>query len=534
MSESGCLIETARKLSESRLWTLQRNFYERQGVKAWNKGPVPHYITNNSFIAASYARVVRGLLTDLVRAGAVDARAPVHIVELGAGAGRFGFLFIKHLLDLLSRRDLGVQFRYVMTDLAAKNLEFWRGHERLQDLYARGLLDLARFDAERDREIVLEKSGTVLSAETVKNPLVVIGNYVFDTLTFDAFRVQRGVLQESRASLRSERVEEPDLEDPELLLRLKVEYEHVAVADDCYPDQPVWNAILADYRARLGDTSVAFPVGALRCLQNLLALSGGRLALLTADKAFNRMDELLWRGDPEPVKHGSFSLTANFEAMGRYFEAHEGLAMHTSTRQAGLEVAFFARVPEVALPETRLEFTEAIDTFGPIDFFTLRENLSMGETAPLKACLDVLRLSRWDHRTLCDLSDAMLAQLAKASDSLKREVRIMLTQVWEHYYPIGGTRDLPFVMGRFLYRLEHYREAMGFYRESLRLFGEDSMTHYNIALCHYYLREREAAVEHLERSLAIDPSNGFARNWRLQVESEMSESGVFFAADVSG
>ena len=525
------VIERGCRLSESRLWALQRGYYDSLGVTAWNKGPVPHYITNNSYIAWSYARVVRAFLVDLERSGAYDASEPVYIVELGAGAGRFGYMFVRHLLDLTERRGLGVRFCYVMTDFAPKNLAFWRDHERLRDLHARGVLDLARFDAERDESITLEKSGRVLSRESMKNPLVVVGNYVFDTLTFDAFRVSRGQLMESRISLRSERADEPDLDDPGLLARLQVSYEHVPVEGDYYPDKPFWNAILADYQARLGDTSIAFPVGAFRCIENLLHLSNDRLMLLSGDKAFNRMDELLWRPDPEPVKHGSFSLTANFEAMGRLFEAQGGTALHTSTRQAGLEVALFARVPEVPLQETRVDFVEIVDGFGPIDFFTLKENLAPGESPPLKLCLDLVRLSRWDQRVLYDLAEGMYAQITGASDILKRELRIAMSQVWELFYPIGDTMDLPFVLGRILYRLEHFRESLLLYRESLRLFGEDAMTHYNIALCHHHLREREAALEHLERSLAIDPNNSHARSWLLQVRSEMSESGVFLVGD---
>lgn len=528
MSEGGCVIERGKRLSESRLWALQRGFYANQGVTAWNKGPVPHYITNNSYIAHAYAVLARAILIDLERAGALDTSEPVHIVELGAGAGRFGYLFVRHLLELSERRGLGVRFRYVMTDFAGKNLEFWRTHERLAGLYDQGVLDLARFDAERDTRIVLEKSGVVLSRETTKNPVIFIGNYVFDTLTFDAFRVTRGVLNESLVTLRSTHAEEPDLDDPGIIGRLEVAYEHVAIEGDYYPERPVWNAILADYRQRLGDTSISFPVGALNCLEKLTDISAGRLALISADKAHNRLDELLWRNDPEPVKHGSFSLTANFEAMGRWFEAQGGLALHTSTREASLEISCFALLPETPLGETRTTFVEAIDTFGPVDWFTMRHNLSLTDAMPLKLCIDLVRLSRYDHRLLCDLSEGMFPKISGVSDTVKRELRVTLSAVWDLYYSIGGSRDMPFVMGRFLYRLEHYRESIAFYRESLRLHGDDAMTHYNIALGHYYLREREKALEHLVRSLEIDPGNSFARSWKLQIESEMSESGVFF------
>lgn len=51
-------------LSQSLLWKLQRNFYNRWGVDAWRMGIVPHYITSNPFVAGAYARLALGFLRD--------------------------------------------------------------------------------------------------------------------------------------------------------------------------------------------------------------------------------------------------------------------------------------------------------------------------------------------------------------------------------------------------------------------------------------------------------------------------------------
>jgi tetratricopeptide (TPR) repeat protein len=528
----GCLVESHRRLSESLLWKLQRAFYEQRGVEAWNKGTVPHYITNNSFIAWTYARVLRGVLTDLERSGLANVEQPVYIVELGCGAGRFSYLLLKHLTELTARRGNRLRFCYVMTDLVAKNLDFWQRHERLRPFYEQGVLDLASFDAERDSTIRLQRSGVELCAATLANPLIVLGNYVFDTLTFDAFRVQNGVMQQSLVALRSSREAEPDLDVPELLTRLTTEYEHSLVEGDYYPDKPVWNQLLNAYAGELGDTSIAFPVGALRCIDRLMELSGGRLLLMSADKAFNRVDELLWRDDPAPVVHGSFSLTANFEAMGRYFHAlGPALTLFSSPRPAGLQMTLqVALAQHEQLTETRLEFVEAVDGFGPMDFFTFKDGYQLNPGTSLKHFVDLLRLSQWDHRTMCELSETMFDKVGEASDAVKRQLRYTLSQVWSYYYPIGDVHDVAFCIGRFLYRLEHYRESLLFYHESLRQFGEHTTTHFNIGLCHFFLRERAQAIEHLERSLQLDVSNAGARSWLLQIRAELAEVPDHFAS----
>lgn len=39
------VLESGSPLSRSMLWSLQRQFYEENGVDAWAKGIVPNYVT---------------------------------------------------------------------------------------------------------------------------------------------------------------------------------------------------------------------------------------------------------------------------------------------------------------------------------------------------------------------------------------------------------------------------------------------------------------------------------------------------------
>lgn len=58
----------------------------------------------------------------------------------------------------------------------------------------------------------LTHAGTELSAETLRNPPVVICNYVFDTLTQDAFRVKDGTIGQGMVTVKSA---EPDADTRE-------------------------------------------------------------------------------------------------------------------------------------------------------------------------------------------------------------------------------------------------------------------------------------------------------------------------------
>src|SRR5262252_4344979 len=99
-------LETDVPLSQSVIWRLQREFYNQRGLKIWTEDLLPQYITNNPFIAEIYARIVFGFFSDCNRRGAdgseaISPRSPLRIVELGAGPGKFSYLFLRNLTALL-------------------------------------------------------------------------------------------------------------------------------------------------------------------------------------------------------------------------------------------------------------------------------------------------------------------------------------------------------------------------------------------------------------------------------------------------
>jgi len=261
-SESGFIVEENVRLSRSCLWNLLRGFYEKEGVAAWSEGTIPWRITNNAFIAAAYARVVHAYLGDLADRGPAagyDPARPVHVLELGAGTGRFGFLFIRTLLSLLGPLRKGApKVRYVLTDIAEKNMKFWSHHPKLAPLVAAGVLDFAIFDAGVDGSITLRLSGETLSAGTAGNPLVAIANYVFDSLPQDVFRTVGGALLEDRVTLISPR-EENDPGDVSIIERVDLRYLTVP-ADDVTTAGERLGETLQTLLERFGVTGRIVPV----------------------------------------------------------------------------------------------------------------------------------------------------------------------------------------------------------------------------------------------------------------------------------
>src|SRR5260370_36407773 len=110
-AQTPLVLERDVPLSQSLIWKRQREFYVQRGLRAWTEDLVPNFLTNNPFIAEIYARIVFDFLNDCSDPGPGKSRspspqAPLRILELGAGPGKFSYLFLRHLTTLLRAKNI--------------------------------------------------------------------------------------------------------------------------------------------------------------------------------------------------------------------------------------------------------------------------------------------------------------------------------------------------------------------------------------------------------------------------------------------
>ena len=493
--QSSHILEQNQRLSHSLLWKFQRQFFERQGVEAWNQGTVPHYMTSNPFIANAYGKVVFGFLRDWYSVNgddsALDLSQPVYIIELGAGSGRFAYHFLKKFFAVFHHSPLSaIPVKYVLTDFVERNLQFWRTHPFLQPYFEQGVLDLAHFDLASDDQLTLQYSGDRLTPETLNHPPIVLANYVFDSIPQDVFSLKQGQLYETLVSLSTHQAN-PDRSDPNLLDRLDVTYEDSPITPDYYDDTDL-NAVLAHYRQHLNDTTILFPIVALQCIRNLRRLSGDRLLLISGDKGYSHEAALLNRSNPGISRHGHcFSLMVNHHAIGQCFRHWGGRFLNTPHRHNSLNVcAFLLGHPPSGYGETELAYRTAIEQLGPDDFFTLKKIIEQHyDTLTFPEILAYLRASGWDSKIFFGCFPALIRQVNSASKSLQQDLSRTIDNIWDTYYPIGEKQDLAFHLAMLLYKMKDYPKTLVYLHHSLRLYGDHPTTLYNINLCHYHLRQ---------------------------------------------
>ncbi len=485
-------VEEPRLFSQSLIWDLQRRFYERHGIEAWGEGRIPFGISTSPHIAAAYARVVFGFLRDW--APALNGQEPVYIVELGAGSGRLGFNFLRAMAQFFDESVLkDVKFTYVLTDLVEKNVAFWEQHESLRPFVEQGRLDFARFDVANDRSLRLRASGKVLEPGAIANPVVLVANYLFDSIPQDLFSVEDGEIFAVTVGLTSLE-EERDIADPELITRIQMEYDREKADPGFYGDEAS-RRILAFYREALDGTIVTFPQTALRCVDTFREMSGGQLLLLSGDKGDHRLEDYQGRDLPSLTLHDTgFSITFNYNALSRYFEDLGGEVLSTSFRATSLNIlAFVLGAP--ATTETRQAFHDFIDLNSPDDNYTGLISAEQNQDISLVELMAVVRMKRYDHHAFLLVWPQFSKKLQGMPEAAIPEIRQMVARVWANYFELGEKHNLPFHLGVLLAAIGDYAGSVAFFERSLQRSPGHTTTLFNLANSLMHLGQRERAFE---------------------------------------
>ena len=587
------------------------DFYDKQGIKSWSKGIVPSFVTSNAFIGKSYARVIAGYISDLCRSrsrtnngigiGIIDPMEKLYIVELGSGSGKLAFYVLRELEEIKKRINVNDdgdgdgdgdveasliamldQIVYVLTDFTESNIKFWEGHEALLPFVQQGRLDFARFEAEKDDCISLRVSGKVLAKGQVKNPVVVIGNYLIDTLSQDIFQVENGVLKEGLVSVHMQEVasesdrEMDDTNGDRTMCSIQNEYKYQKIEnqiEEYYKNrvQPCDELHLArmlewyqEYFApganpsknhshkTLDGASLLIPIGFIKALRTLTDLSSGRALIITGDKGASNPNRFRGLTDPHIAYHGSFSVMANFHAIQLYCINRGGFALMSDQDEVSLMVNAFVltgdeKESSSSLPPStstslddndigssnskagyqnlRNAFEDHINSFSPNDFYLMQRSMKEEARNPsLFSIVSLLKLSNWDCELFFKFRDNIISQIPRATIGTKSDFEGGSKKIWNNYYHLDSVKDVAFELGRVMFGLHCWEEALEFYQSSVDVCGEHHITHHNMGLCYSSLKKYEEAIACFTKSLELNPDYEKAAIWIEKIKDEKMAS----------
>ncbi|MDF1796191.1 MAG: tetratricopeptide repeat protein [Coxiellaceae bacterium] len=520
MTDQPVTIENQQRFSQSILWELQRDYFDKEGINAWVK-QVPFYVTSNPFIANCYANIAVSFVKDWLRLHPESVEHPFYFMELGTGSGMFSFYVMKTIHELCQQLNLHeVKIVYVMTDFTQNNLVYWQDHPALQYYLDNGLLDFAIFNLENDDEIKLTQSDKILSKKELANPLMICGNYIFDTVSHDAFSVENGDIKESLVTLKTNHA---NMQDGKPLEWDEVDITHHTKACDLanYYDDSIFNQVLQSYQGRLKNTNFLIPIAGLRTIRKLARDCDGKMLLISSDKAYSHIDELEGLNHPSLAFHGSFSMMVNYDAIAQYFKFQDGDVIMQSHRK-GLKTNVFTLGAHFSeLPETKRAIERHVQGVGPSDYFVYHRHISDSYTN-LQA--DILashmNFACWDPYMFHRLSPRINEVLGQADAATRQYLTDGMAKIEANYYYMPASHDTMFDIGIFFHTTKDYRTALNFYEKSEQLFGEQFNLFFNKALCKYYLGESAQALALFKQALILDPNSEQVKEWITFVETE--------------
>lgn len=525
------VLQGARPLSKSVIWEVARDFFERLGVDAFAQGSVPFMLTSGPILARRYAQVIEGFVADCLagRQGPIDPDQPLYIVEIGAGTGRLAFMIMRHLAEAAIAP---MRVVYVLTDMAAANVEFWGQRKELQQFVDQGRMDFGVYEAGSDSPIHLEHAGIDLVPGSVANPMMGISNYLFCAMPQDLYSVLGDELREEHVAILTH---DPDLDTstPDFFRKIMFATAHAPVKPDRYDGgrlDRVLRAAGASYAG--GKERFAFGPLIIRALDSLLELSSNRICILIGERAMQSFAEV---DDDEPGAATTAYSPGALLAMGIHGSSVsvpvDAEVIRIAAEDAGAEfLVQTAESPQILVSAilagdaggpgsaARTNFERAFDETAVDDLVVTVKAATMAvNIGVVDSIFAAIRTSSYDPYTLVRLYPALEALLPEATDVQKNELERIGARVYELSYPLEEVSDLAFGIGSLLGIAGRFEAALEFYAKSRSDRGPRPQVSYDAALCLLQLDRTEHALALLDEAIALDPDYEAAKVIRERV-----------------
>lgn len=491
------------RFSGSPIWQQQRDFFKSQGVDAERLNIVPHYVTSPPMMAHTYIEMLFAFWLDNQLNETLNPDEPLYIVELGAGSGVLSHALLTQLFERLPLSPFKhLKPILIVTDLVQANLDFARSHFKLAPYVASRQVDFALLDAEWFSEIPLQHSGITLSHQNLRNPLAVIANCVFDSLTQDLICVHHGKVFEGFLGLTNIANENPLLQSPIYDWRPLVESKR-------YPEQ-----LLNYYLRNINSNPILIPTGAINSIDHSRALSALPLMVLSADRGVSHLSQLRQQSEPEFPRHGSFSLPVNYHALGLLAKS-AGAKAHVYQHQddgLALSTLVYGRpLTGDRFPHTQQAFNRSIEEFNSNDAYLLTRTMeTLGHQLTPEQMLAQLRLSRWDYRILDLFFPSLLQQLYYLAPNKRSHWKQAIQHIWQRYYPLGDTVEPCYQIGILAAALGIWGLSNTCFRAGIELHHhlkislfDQGIFYFNLALCCLQLGEFNLAEGYIKQALSF-------------------------------
>gem|GEM_PF-2945133 len=492
------------RLSESGIFGKIKQYYKDVGKDAWKAYGVPNFVTTNSSIAHSYARVMLSMVQDWQKQNtSANNDEPIYIIELGAGSGRFAHYFLHHFFKALDNTQISQKVVYVMSDISEANIGFWAQHQKFKPFVDAGQLDFSYLDLWEDDEVHLRQSGKVISKKSITTPIGLIANYVFDSVPVDLFSIKDGVLYEKQVRTK---MDEKNKNVAAAVDKAELSYRDIPCSLQYYGREDLDN-ILSAYVAAGDDFHFSVPVGASTGLERLAKLTTGPIFALASDFGDTSLESAKTIDDQRGVsKEIAFVVRVNFDGVGRFCKANGGAVLkspHTYKSIATVGLLLGSQLSEFRGLEAAFE--EYIVDFGPDDFYAMK-HVADGEKEnhSFEHIMAILRLSKWDSMVFKIHFEALNEIAGRFSRPAKLSVRATLDKIEKLYFDSDPDSDILLQIANIKAKIGDYEESLILFEGVTKVHGTTANNQYFMGLLNWKLDKKEQAIECMEEAIKLN------------------------------
>lgn len=482
-------------------WKIQKNYYHKRGINAWKKSEVPFNITSNPQSAYQNAKVV---FDSLVQNYDQSKEEKIYILEIGSGTGIFALNFIESFEAICKKENSNFYKRlhYLFTDYSQKNLKEISINPYLSKLKENGILDFYILDALNPKEIC-NLDETKPNLDKIKFSAV-IANYVYCTLPVHVIKKEDDNFFEKNIKLiyksknfisDKKRLIEQLVNEPIGIKVLKnieeiSKFKEVDL-DELIEDEFEIEALL-EVTKNIETATVVFPFGSFKSLREFEPLLKKDGIMLISDKA--HIDESFMYNDGAtiPSIHGnSFAHSLNIPIIREYAKKIGMASLQTSDAYNSLQAILISKSDVInrnIIMSFKEQFVDNNYNEDASDFIEVAGHYKDAKDydSAIKFYKKALKYRPKESSILYYLGqcyyekgfyiNALDVYLNRAPDIL------------EHY-------DFDFELGKTMYILRRFSDAINYYNQSILKFGNNPFTYYNIALCWQLLKSYNNAYK---------------------------------------
>lgn len=495
--------------SRSKLWPLLSELYAKEALEAWQGVGVPFYLTSTPFYAKRMAKIAFSYLLENYQAGDAS-HEPWNIIEIGAGAGRFAYLFLQFFDELFTAyfRDVSKppSWRYLMLDICEPVTQFWQSHPCLRPYFEKGVLDLSCFNLDSDDQVLLH-SGTSISAN---HPLscstVVLAGYLLDTLKAEAYVLSHGrVLPMSfEVTVPLQAIKEGTVAT---LAAMQYSFEPIdELSPHALQAYEHANCILQEYASLLEEgTQFTISTGGLACISLLKTWCPEGFALITSDQGFSDIFTLREHPKIELGRHGSVSCPVNYHALAKLLELQGNKAI-TGRYSSHKFVTLIALIGKAQKAKATAQLAQdTLNEFDNENYWRLFDQLKELKSS-LSACYAIIKLGEWDPVNFFHLYEFILNHVEDFSGYERYKWLQLIENVFYRFYPIAsGDISLLSNLAVMLSKLGAWELAVKVWSLCEQLDSQRADVHFNLGIGYCKLGDTNFAMQHLIIAQKLNP-----------------------------